>query len=115
MGSKGCPNNCTFNGECRLGKCFCYPNWEGHSCERYVVPKCPKGNTYLESAVCSDRGLCTSGGKCQCYPGFFGEDCSKAHKCPQDCNLRGLCFAANGRSSGQPTRPPTDRNILRIT
>lgn len=92
MGSKGCPNNCTFNGECRLGKCFCYPNWEGHSCERYVVPKCPKGNTYLESAVCSDRGLCTSGGKCQCYPGFFGEDCSKAHKCPQDCNLRGLCF-----------------------
>ena len=90
--SKGCPNNCTMHGDCRLGKCLCHPNWEGHACERYVPPKCPKGQSYIEGAVCSDRGLCTVGGKCQCYPGYFGDDCSQAHKCPQDCNLHGLCF-----------------------
>jgi hypothetical protein len=90
--TKGCPRNCSLHGDCHLGKCFCHPNYEGHDCSRYITPKCPKGDTYLESAVCSDRGLCTVGGKCQCYPGYYGDDCSKAHKCPQDCNLRGLCF-----------------------
>jgi len=73
-------NNCNGRGMCDRGRCFCFPGFEGPSCER--AAHCPGG--------CSAHGQCFYG-KCFCDPYYEGEDCSESPVCNKGCSHHGIC------------------------
>jgi hypothetical protein len=101
-----CPNGCSGHGSCGSNdKCTCYnrpngdPAWTAHDCSERT---CPKSNawawpasTYNDahpSVECSNMGICDrETGECECFDAYEGIACERA-SCPNDCNLRGICF-----------------------
>lgn len=60
-----CPSDCSGNGICANGRCFCNPGFDGEDCS--AEQACPKD--------CSGNGVCKYG-RCFCDVGFDGEDCT---------------------------------------
>jgi hypothetical protein len=61
-----CPNDCSNNGFCLDGKCFCVPEFFGEDCS--------KSNKQCINN-CSEKGECVYG-KCKCQENYGGVDCS---------------------------------------
>ncbi|KAL3310603.1 Teneurin-4 [Cichlidogyrus casuarinus] len=97
---EGCPNDCTGQGTCSLGRCVCFSDFHGADCSllrkpqvcsghgEYIKGKCDcypqwKGDecaTFFSDCVdpaCSGNGTCQAG-LCTCDPGFTGEACEKS-------------------------------------
>lgn len=90
-----CFNNCSNNGVCEMGACFCRPGWTGSDCSS---PLCPGSFCYSDSLTlnnscvfCSGNGLCSSLGECKCNSGYTGPDCSEI-ACINNCSGKGFCF-----------------------
>jgi syndecan 4 len=73
-----CPLNCSSNGYCLEGQCFCRTGWQGAVCDQKVCPN-----------DCSLNGQCVRG-SCVCNPGFFGDACH-IRGCLYNCNGNGYC------------------------
>ena len=85
---------CSSNGVKKNGKCFCFPGFDGESCEN--SGECP--------GKCNGQGIC-SRGNCFCNPGYQGDDCATvapsaksnephvSQVCPDSCSYKGLCKA----------------------
>ncbi len=94
-GEPGCPKDCSEQGQCRKGRCYCKKGFSGLDCSTQCKNRCNK------------RGDCIDG-KCKCYPGFEGDDCSKLTQCPRsittkvDCSGHGFCFRARKKCFCEP-------------
>ena len=60
-----CPNDCSGNGVCDRGTCFCQAGFTGADCSQ-PIDVCPND--------CSGNGICRFG-VCFCSAGFAGADC----------------------------------------
>lgn len=76
--------DCSENGICKFGHCFCNPGFYGDACSNSA--KCLND--------CNNHGICKYG-KCFCDNGFQGNDCGEEIKCEQNCNNKGVCI--NGK------------------
>merc|ERR1711988_2909 len=68
--SKQCLNQCSQQGKCQGGKCYCDPGFTGDDCGKTV--DCPNG--------CNSHGICQFG-LCFCDPGWTAHDCSEVQPC----------------------------------
>ena len=64
VAANACPQNCSGNGVCRFGQCFCKPGYSGKGCDQAL--KCSK--------TCLVNGVCAFG-TCYCVAGWTGPDC----------------------------------------
>jgi len=125
-----CPMNCSGNGICHQGTCFCDPGFDGADCGRALsCPSncshhglCKNGRCYCDPGLkgsdcsihvlcsrnCSYRGVCHNG-RCECDPGYSGIDCSKVVVCPSNCTKRGICL--NGACFCSPGFGEVDVNL----
>jgi len=96
-----CPNECSNNGICHNGTCYCNHQWKGPDCSVYVEP-CPNN--------CSGNGICSKTlGKCECFDEYYGLSCEKwvyarggplADPCRNNCSGNGVCqFEVVGNTS----------------
>uniref|UniRef100_A0A1I8EAL2 EGF-like domain-containing protein n=1 Tax=Wuchereria bancrofti TaxID=6293 RepID=A0A1I8EAL2_WUCBA len=76
-----CRYDCTGHGQCKDGKCYCFPGYSGTYCEENSCP-----------VLCSGNGI-FSGGQCICHEGYKGRDCDLlTHWCEvPNCNGHGQC------------------------
>ncbi|EFO27446.1 hypothetical protein LOAG_01036 [Loa loa] len=76
-----CRYDCTGHGQCKDGRCYCFPGYSGTYCEESSCP-----------ILCSGNGI-FSGGQCICHEGYKGPDCDLlAHWCEvPNCNGHGQC------------------------
>ena len=65
-----CQNDCSNNGFCLDGKCYCVPEFFGDDCSK-TNKKCVNN--------CSEKGECING-QCTCLNGYSGIDCSVSTK-----------------------------------
>ncbi|KAM3723399.1 Teneurin-1 [Dirofilaria immitis] len=79
--SDDCRYDCTGHGQCKDGKCYCFPGYSGTYCEENSCP-----------VLCSGNGIFSSG-QCICHEGYKGPDCDLlAHWCEiPNCNGHGQC------------------------
>ena len=70
--------DCSGNGDCFEGKCYCNIGFSGADCEKVACLN-----------DCHENGKCESG-VCSCYPGFEGQDCRKK-VCVDGCSGHGKC------------------------
>ena len=71
-----CPHNCSDQGQCVAGKCFCFPKFSGPDCSLPLCPnKCGQNAGWGECK--KDK---TGRDKCFCKEGFVGDDCSLNEK-----------------------------------
>jgi hypothetical protein len=91
-----CMNNCTGNGICHYGQCFCYSDYQGANCDT------PRFTDFIECGyLCSSNGICGLSSiignnryfNCTCNAGYIGAYCGIAI-CTGDCNYQGTCTAA---------------------
>ena len=107
-----CPQHCSGNGRCHLGRCICGGHYAGDACDEFVnappppPPPSPPPPPYLCGMAydCSGRGACVDGPNgtrtCACRSGFEGERCERiagGGGCPGGCSGHGLCDAASGK------------------
>lgn len=94
-----CVKKC-INGECSNGKCICYINYGGDTCE---ILQCGYHN-------CSSHGVCLPSG-CDCHIGWSGIDCTipcdNKHfgkRCSQKCMCKNnaVCSSITGYCDCQP-------------
>lgn len=92
----GCSNNCSGNGICHYGQCFCYSDSRGVNCEL------PRYTDFIECGYqCSFHGTCALSSvtgtirnfTCTCNTGYIGAYCGIA-LCTGNCNYHGICTAA---------------------
>uniref|UniRef100_A0A915PKS0 EGF-like domain-containing protein n=1 Tax=Setaria digitata TaxID=48799 RepID=A0A915PKS0_9BILA len=76
-----CRYDCTGHGQCKDGRCYCFPGYTGTYCEENSCP-----------LLCSGNGI-FSGGQCICHEGYKGPDCDLlAHWCEvPNCSGHGQC------------------------
>ncbi|VDO35068.1 unnamed protein product, partial [Onchocerca flexuosa] len=79
--SDDCRYDCTGHGQCKDGRCYCFPGYSGTYCEENSCP-----------VLCSGNGI-FSGGQCICHEGYKGPDCDLlVHWCEvPNCNGHGQC------------------------
>ncbi|XP_059588118.1 integrin beta-4 isoform X3 [Alligator mississippiensis] len=96
-------SKCGFNGDFVCGRCVCYSNWRGDSCD--CSSDFSEDNQACirpgDEKPCSGRGECLCG-KCQCYSEdltlrYEGDYCEFDNfQCPRTsgflCNDRGRCY-----------------------
>ena len=94
IGNDSCQNGCgafggtkSARGRCWLGKCFCYPGFQGSDCTEVLKLPCPSNE---DLGSCSGHGECHYG-RCFCDIGFAGKACSTPVGCPGDCSGKGTC------------------------
>ena len=83
----GCPNDCTGQGFCHNGRCFCEPGFAGVSCQNV---DCGGTSCQNNGQACSGHGTCLNGG-CYCHPGYSGAKCEVAASCASNCSSHGVC------------------------
>ena len=88
--SNECKNDCSGNGICDFGICFCNEGFWGDDCKNKLCPKSLCFNDHdfhmnQECIHCSGNGKCLENGECQCNEEYTGEDCS-IRKCLNDCS-----------------------------
>ena len=73
-----CKNQCSFQGFCLEGLCFCKPGYMGDDCSLTLDSTTNKtimmNTTCLNN--CNENGKCSVNGRCICDKGFSGFDCS---------------------------------------
>ncbi|KAL4003026.1 GHH signature containing HNH/Endo VII nuclease toxin family protein [Acanthocheilonema viteae] len=76
-----CRYDCAGHGQCKDGRCYCFPGYSGTYCEENSCP-----------VLCSGNGV-FSGGQCICHEGYKGPDCDLlSHWCEvPNCNGHGQC------------------------
>ena len=88
--SNECDNDCSGNGKCHFGICFCEEDFWGNDCKNKMCPKslCFTDNDFhikQECIHCSGNGQCLENGECLCDEGYTGEDCS-IRECLNGCS-----------------------------
>lgn len=84
-----CSKDCSGQGHCHLGQCFCYEGWAGSSCDRRGC-----------SPACGEHGTCDAQGMCLCSPDWVGHDCSVEKRALYADELQALLgppFNSSGR------------------
>jgi hypothetical protein len=89
-----CELNCSGNGVCEYGTCYCFYGYYGALCDLVMCPGsfCVYDNEFFTNAVCmecSGYGDCVNG-TCKCVNGYSGDDCS-IKSCVDDCSRNGDC------------------------
>lgn len=87
-----CPNDCSNQGICHNGTCFCNNQFKGVDCSQYEDP-CPND--------CSGNGVCDDIlGKCVCKEEYVGQACEQwvygvggplEDPCRNECSGNGVC------------------------
>lgn len=89
-----CADNCSYQGYCQYGTCYCDEGFYGSVCSEVLCPGsfCIYDNEFFSAAdciFCSGYGDCVNG-TCNCTEGYQGADCSML-ACRDDCNGNGDC------------------------
>ena len=90
-----CQNNCSGNGVCSYGTCYCNEGFFGDLCQNNTCAGsfCIYDNEFFSNALCihcSGYGNCING-ECICLDGYSGSDCSM-QSCVNNCTLNGDCM-----------------------
>jgi len=89
-----CPQDCSGQGVCVMGRCVCNEGWQGEGCSQR---RCPDD--------CSGVGFCFEGA-CQCSSGFGGVNCGEVRPAGQKLAVK------LRRVSGQAAPPTVPERLL---
>ena len=89
-----CEKNCSNNGYCEFGTCYCDDGYYGKLCDSKTCPGtfCIYDDEFFstsECVHCSGYGECNNS-VCVCEAGYSGDDCSK-QTCRDNCSFSGDC------------------------
>lgn len=106
--NQACLNQCSQQGSCKGGKCYCDPGYIGDDCGKSV--ECPNS--------CTNHGICQFG-LCFCDPGWTSHDCSAVQGCLNDCSGHGTClygkcactYLWEGKDCSKPVPEDVDANM----